>query len=312
MVFLNVEEFDESHGKTRRIIFLSCFGFVALVSALIIILTASGSRRKPVRNQKIDIYLQLKLSPKDIRGFWGSIHSPQWVNVTAMESREKVYRAKLGHLKGSSTDLRVEVNDVIYNLFLLDDKRADIYNFFKLAGLWGIESSPTRVVEIKINGVVIGNYIMERQLYELIRERDHSFLISLGANTYRLRKILYFARNGDFSLLEKYFDLDRLASYLVYFSLYSLTEPLDFGRMVFKYTPPRNMFFPYITFNSVLNALEQDGKEFKNLDEYNFLAYRGLEHKNIKHLLDQTTNDKYRYLIKFVMLHATKKLQREK
>jgi hypothetical protein len=227
-----------------------------------------------------------------------------------MESKERIYRAKLGQIPGSSTDFQLEIDNVIHNLFLLDDKRNEIYNFFKMADQWGIERSPTRVVEIKVNGVIIGYYVMEEEFYPLVRNRDKSYLVSLGANTYRMRKILYFAKNGDFSLLEKYFNLDHLASYLVYFSLYSLTESLDFGRMVFRYHPPQESYFPFITFKSVLNALELDGKEFKNHDEYNFLAYHGLEDKNITNLLDKTTEQEYRYLIVFVLSHAIKKLRR--
>ena len=307
MRFLDVEDFDEAQRGTRRVIIITSIVFVALVAGFFLFLVKPYSKRGPTTNQRIDVSFRLKLSANEI-GFLGNFKSKERINVTVMESKEKVYRAKLAHRIDSSTDFQLEIDNVIYNLFMLHDKRGDIYNYFKLASLWGIETSETQTVEIKINGVPIGNYIMEREVFEQIRDADKNYFVSLGANTYRLRKILHFVKNGDANLLTKYFDLDRLASYMVYFSLFSLQQPLDFSHMVFHFNTPKKSYLPFLTVKSALSCLENHGIEFKNHDEYNFLSYRGLDHKNIKNLLDKASNHKFKELIEIVLSHAIRNL----
>ncbi len=307
MVFLDIEDFDETRRDPRRITIIATIIFVAFVAVFLLFFARPANRRITAR-QNVDVSLSLKLSANDVRGFLGNSESRDLVNVTVIESQKKVNRAKLGHRIHSGTDFMLEIDDITYNLFMLDYKRREVYNFFQLAHLWGIETSATQIAELKINGVPIGYFVMEPEVYEHIRDAKKNYYISLGANTYRLRKILYFVKNLDTELLRRYFDLDKLASYLVYFSLFSFQEVLEFNKLVFFYDSRKQSYSPFLTIKSVLSTLEDHGKEFKNHDEYNFLSYRGLDHKNTRNLLDKAGNHEFRELIEFVLQRASQKL----
>ncbi len=206
--------------------------------------------------------IELKLSSDDLislndRGY------TQWINVKLIESGKKSYRIKIRPLPNSVMDFQLNVDETVYNLFKLSDRREPVYTLFKQAGAWELRNTSPVPVRLKINAVLIGTYLMEEAVYEQLRDESDNFFIRLRTDTLRMRKVRYETEHGHNDTLEKYFDKKEVAAYMVFFSLFSSGtpgSPLPLDRLVFRFDAGSKTFQPYLTLESILFG-KDEGEE---------------------------------------------------
>ena len=216
-------------------------------------LTPSGDDKKGIRRLAPDI--QLKLSADDLI----LLNRPgylQWINVDLIESYNKEYRVKIMRLEKSAADFQLNIDGHVFYLFKMNKKRKELYAIFKKAVAAELERSTPVQVQLKINGVFLGNYLLEEKIYEQVRDERGSYFIRWNTDTLRLRKIRYEVANGYTGTLSADFDTPRLAAVFIFFSRLEAGNPFDFGRLVFRFHPRDRKYRPYLTVESLIYGLE--------------------------------------------------------
>lgn len=244
--------------------------------------------------------LDLKLSAGDIADLFTSIDTDKWVSVKIIESKRSIHNAKIKHKPDSSFDFQLNIAGMVYNLFNYEGLRKDVYGFFKTAEKWGIDSTSPEFIQLKINKVLLGIFIMEKKIYEKIRDDKGNYYITLGSNSEKMRTLLYLIPKTGDKMLSKYFDKKELASYLVFFSLFSYNEVLDFDRLLFRYYAKKKKYKPFLTLNSVISSLKTQDTTFEpHLGEEDGFFTR-ITKENVANLLEVDEYFRYKEFVKIV------------
>ncbi len=270
------------------------FAFLVLPEKLHLLDFEPGTRRT----------VELKLSPDELRLLNNRGNHQVWASVKMVGSGQKSYRLKIRPRRDSVMDFQVNIGETVYNLFKLDKERKPLYKLFKQADNWNLpHSAPTRL-RLNINGVFIGNYLMEPYTYEQVRDDGDRYFIRLNTDTHLLRRLRYEIENGLKRTLEKTFDKKELAAYLVFFSLFRPGNPPDPNFMVFQYEPELKRFRPYVTMDGIISSLWKGGKgKKKSAPKQKFPKsfYRGLNRRNIDNLLEKSGQLSYPRLVSTVL-----------
>lgn len=236
--------------------------------------------------------IELKLSPDDLIAL-NNRENTQWVTVRLIESEKKSFRIKIRPLLHSVMDFQLNVDETIYNLFKLTKHREPYYELFKQADIHDVQRASPLQVQLKINAVLIGTYLMEELVYEQLRDDKGNFFVRLNTDTYRLRKLRYEVENGYTELLKRYFNRKELARCLVFFSLFphgAPDSPLPLERLVFRYEAHEEKFRPYLMLESILPVPDdaEEGILFEIPSEK-----KKFKEKDIESLLKRTRNTPY-------------------
>jgi hypothetical protein len=236
--------------------------------------------------------IELKLSPDDLIAL-NNRENTQWVTVRLIESEMKSFRIKIRPLLHSVMDFQLNVDGTVYNLFKLTKHREPYYELFKQADIHEVQQSSPLQVQLKINAVLIGTYLMEELVYEQLRDDKGNFYVRLNTDTYRLRKVRYEVENGYTGLMNRYFKRKELARCLVFFSLFphgTPGSPLPLERLVFRFEAHEEKFRPYLMLESILpvpdNAEEEPSFEIPSEKK----KFKG---KDIDALVRRTRNTPY-------------------
>ena len=301
----------EERNKKNRTITLLFFLFFSSV------LFRFGGRfdNNPFKLRKeIKNILELKFSSTDLVTLGQADVLDRWINVRLIEKDKKSYahRVKIKPAAEFTFDFKLNLHGTIYNLHRIGSGGKDIYDFFKTAGAWGLESSSPQLIQLKINNVLVGIYMMEENFYDQVRDEKGGYFIRLNSNTLLLKRILYQVRqsqkeNTGPNLLFKYFHTGKLAAYMVFFSLFCYNEALDFDRLVFRYDPEIKKFVPFLTMESIILSLQEQNKTFKIHPKDNPVFFNRLNNENIKSLLSRVHHYKYGALAKVVLRKALKR-----
>jgi len=327
------EIFFEIEKRSQRTLYLVLVLFVT-VSALFLGFIGRFDNNPFKLHRVVSNILELKLSSNDLVSLLNvdESMSGRWVNVQLIDRDRRSAPVKIRHTSIYSLNFRININDSFFNLYRAVDQGKEIYDFFRTAANWGIDTSDPQLVQLKINNVLIGIYFMEKQIYEQIRDENGSYFVHLDADVLLLNRILYQEKaqaaalmgkdvpaeepedtrmtpslavennNKKKKLLNKHFDVDKLASYLVFFSLFSYDEVLDFQRLVFRFDPYVKKFMPYLTMESVIFSLQEQNKSFKSFPSDSY-AYK-LNQKNFDSLYARAFAYKYGYLVRSVLSRA--------
>jgi hypothetical protein len=250
---------------------------------------------------EIQNVIQLKLSRKDLASLPHTAQPGQWINVQLIDSSKRKSRIKMKQMSKNSMDFKLDINGTLYNLYKIGQEGKAIYDFFSTADKWGLETSSPQLLQLKMNNVLIGIYVIEEHIHEQIRDSNGEYFIQLSSDTRLLKKILHQVQLGRGELLTRYFDRSKLASYLVFFSLFSYNEVLDFDRLVFRYDAKEEKFVPYLTMESVILSLQEQDKEFKPLLKEDVDSFKRLKRENIANLLSRARHYNYSSLMNIVL-----------
>ena len=245
--------------------------------------------------------LYFKFSSEDIMALKNSVTTDKWISVKLIENPQIIHSVKLKPNPISILDFQLNIKGTVYNLFQYAKSRKYIFKFFQTAKNWDIDSTSPQLVKMKINEIILGIYIMEKKIYEKIRDNKGNYFISLGSNTERMRTLLYLLPIEREKILTKYFNKKELAAYFVFFSLFSYDEILYFDQLIFRYDAKMKKFQPFLTLESVLLSLNVQNKKFKMHleDKKNF--FKNINEENINNLLKRAHHYKYEDLIRMVL-----------
>jgi hypothetical protein len=293
----------ELERKNQKFLYLILLVYILL--SCIFLFFAGRFDTNPFKLKKeIKDTIELKLSFNDLASLGRGEDFDRWINVRLIESGRTVSRVKLKHAAAYSFDFQLNIEGTIYDLIRLGPDGVNIHEFFLTASSWGLERSSPRLAQLKINNVPAGIYMMEAHIHEQIRDARGGYFIRLGSDIRLLKKIFHQVGAGRNDKLKKYFDTSKLASYLVFFSLSSSGEVLDFQRLVFRFDPEKKKFLPYLTMESIVSSLKEQGKEFLPATDEDARLFGGLNRANIANLLSRAYKYKYRGLISAVLVEA--------
>ena len=142
---------------------------------------------------------------------------------------------------------------------------------------------------------------MEKKIYEKILDNRGNYFIRLGSNTERLKTVIYSITRVNNNLVEKYFSRNKLAAYIIYFSLFSYNEVLEFDRMLFYYNAKTKKFLPFLTLDSILASLFEQDIIFKLHIGESKNYFSKLTRENINNILVRADQYKYEELIRLVL-----------
>lgn len=260
-------------------------------------------------NKAVDRQIELKLSSDDLISLNDRAYT-QWINVKLIESGKKSYRIKIRPLLNSVMDFQVNVDETVYNLFKLSDRREPVYTLFKQAGVWELRHTSPVPVRLKINAVLIGTYLMEEAIYEQLRDENDNFFIRLSTDTLRMRKLRYEVEKGHKDTLTKYFNKKELAAYMVFFSLFTSGtpgSPLQLERLILRFDAGSKKFQPYLTLESILSGKDEEEElistkiiSIREGDPPNLFG-----RENIEILIKKSRNTPYAHLIDTVFTGIT-------
>ncbi|MCP5107667.1 MAG: hypothetical protein GY950_30040 [bacterium] len=278
----------------------------ALFLLLSLFLTVSEKYRESVFGigGGVKQQIQLKLSPDDLI-LLNNRGTKQWINVNLIESNKKKIRIKIKPLGGSGMDFQLKIVETVYNLYKLDKERTPVYKLFKQARDWQLQCTSPLQSQLKINGVFIGNYLMEEFIYEQLRDDRDNYFIRLQTDSHRMRKIQYEVENGHTETLKKHFHMTELATYFMFFSLFRPAEdsPPDFGRLVFRFEPRNKKYRSYLTMESIISCLEQPGKTvtFRKPAKREITLLKQLDKTKAERLADECRGTRFAALIAAVL-----------
>ncbi len=294
------EIFFEIEKTNKRLLYIT-FGVFICALSLFFLLFGHFEANPFKLKTEIQNVIQLKLSRKDLASLPHTGELDRWIKVQLIESGKQVSRIKMKQVSAHSLDFKLDIDGTLYNLYKIGREGKAIYDFFRTADKWGLETSSPQPVQLKMNNVLIGIYVIEEQIHEQIRDGSGEYFIRLGSDIRLLKKILHQVQLGKSELLTRYFDTSKLASYLVFFSLFSYDEALDFGRLVFRYDAERKKFVPHLTMESVILSLQEQDKEFKPLLAEEVKSLKRLKRETIAGLLSRARYYQYGSLMNIVL-----------
>lgn len=272
-----------------------------LIFSVLLILTLKSSKttRRKGGIQDLGSLIQLKLSADDLI-LLNNRDYQLWISVDWLESQRREYRIKIRNRENSAADFQLDIEEHVFDLFKLDKERRDLYDFYKMADNWNLQRSSPLQIQLKINGVFIGKYLMEENVYEQVRDEQGSYFIRLGTDTHWLRKMYSELENGVSETLTAYFDIDRMAAGFVFFSLFGPEDP---GRLVFRFDRRVKKFRPYITMESIISGLERAGKSFREPSGRDKDIFKRLNQESIESLIEKSSRVRspYAWLMKAVL-----------
>ncbi len=292
--------------RFQKLLYLILAVFIVIAVLFLIFIGRFDSNPLKLQ-QEIRNTIELKLSANDLVELFNAGAAEKWCNVGLIQKNRAVSPIKIRHVTEYSFDFELNIDGIRYNLYSLGSAGKALYNFFKTASYWGLESSVPQLVQLKINNVLIGIYIIEERIYEQIREENGQYFLRLGNDVLLLHRILYQVQSRTSEpliLLERYFDTQKLASYIVFFSLFCYDDVLDLDRLTFRYDPIIKKFVPYLTMESVILSFQEQGKRFKPFPADHSFYNNRLTHRNITALLSRANAYKYGPLIIKVLENA--------
>jgi hypothetical protein len=298
-------------GKIKEFKFILMVAAVGLlVLYLFLIVNKKYNKNLFGINQEIKRLIELKLSPDDLISLNNRTStSTQWINVKLIETDRKSYRVKIRPLFDSVVDFQLNIAETIYNLYKLNNERKPVYDVFKRADAWQLQRSSPLVVQLKFNAVPIGIYLMEETIYEQVRDNNGNYFVRLSTDTHRLRKMRYEVKNGYTRTLKKFFDKKKLAAYFVFFSLFNSDSLLPFDHMVFRFDEKKEKYQPYLTMESILSGLKEQGKIFQNPPKHNKDFFEQLNKNNLESLIRKSRHTPYARIIDIVLADTQKEIQ---
>lgn len=199
--------------------------------------------------------LEFRLSPRDLQQLFG-VGGSSWTPVKLIRSRHDRLGAQLRRFGPFEQDLEMRLTSAHYGLFKLDNRRRRLYSHFKIATGQGLPASAPIAVIVRLNGVSLGEFVMEEILTEQLRRRDGEYLIRLSADTLLFRRLRAELANGWNGTLNKYFHRSETAGYITVFCSFFSRGPVDLGELMFRYRPGDMKYHPFLTFSAVL-AVDQ-------------------------------------------------------
>ncbi|MCP4147954.1 MAG: hypothetical protein GY757_09400 [bacterium] len=260
----------------------------------------AGNKKRPI---------ELKLSSSDLILLNNRSNYNLWINISLIETNKKKYRIKIRPLKQSIMDFQLNIDDTLFNLYKLDKKRKPVYEFFKQADTWQLERSSPLEIRLKINGVPIGTYLMEPNIYEQLRDEKNDYFIRLSTDTHFMRNVFFEIKKGNTKLVKRYCDINQLAAYFVFFSLFSYDEPLDLDQLVFHFDSRKNKFSPYLTMDTVISSLEKRKQAFVKPQGKKKVFFEKITDESIQNLREKYRQQKYEPLIALIVEAVKKETQ---
>lgn len=294
------EIFFEIEKTNKRLLYITLGVFICAL-CLFFLLFGHFEANPFKLKREIQNIIQLKLSRKDLASLPHSGELDRWIKVQLIDSSKRVSRIKMKQVCKHSKDFILDINGILYNLYKIGQEGKAICDFFRTAKAWELETSSPQTVQLKMNNVLIGIYVIEEHIHEQIRDGNGEYFIRLSSDIRLLKKILHQVQLGKSELLTRNFDMSKLTSYLIFFSLFSYNEVLDFDRLVFRYDVKIEKFVPFLTMESVILSLQEQDKEFKPLLEEEIKSFKQLKRKTSANLLSRAKYYKYSSLIDIVL-----------
>jgi hypothetical protein len=285
--------------KTKNHIYITVFLMLLLIASFTIFHFRAGPERK-IWEEGIRNTLDLRLSTNDLLKLNEAKGSHQWIQVDLIDRDKEISRVKISLRNPNTLDFNINIDGTIYHLFKVDEIRRSIYNLFSRAREWDIDSSDPKILQLKINNVFVGFYIMEEKIYEQIRDPIGDYFVSLNSDIRLLNSIRTNVRLGKTKSLNRYFNPNKLARYLVFFSLFCFTDRPNFDHIIFKYNLRKKTFFPYLTITSIIISIKEHERTINTIKSNARLTQASLRYY-IVNLLTQSKKNKYQHLIEVVV-----------
>jgi hypothetical protein len=303
--------------RNQRFLYFILVMFVVISSLFLVFIGRFDTN--PIKlQQQVRNTIDLKFSSTDLVALFNNEDLEMWVDVQLIERDRGTYSIKIKREAQYAFDFKINIDNKLYNLHRVGQQGKAIYDFFKTAAHWDLDTTSPELVQLKINNVFIGIYVMEEHIYQQVRDEKGGYFIRLDSDVILLKRILQQVRGQEIpdtltqpakrNLLERYFDTPKLAAYIVFFSLFRYDDVLDFNRLMFRYDPQSKKFLPYLTLESVITSLSEKNLSFKLLPEDNPGFYRRLNRQNIDALLARAPYYQYGALVRTVLTAARNRL----
>lgn len=305
------EIFSRLEKKSQKILYTTLI-VVIIVTSVFLLVVGKFDTNPFKLYREIKSVLELKLSPRDLVTLLSPEEMPGWLNVDILSGDVdlQVRTIKIRRASPDNLNLKLNIGGTIYNLNKTGNKGKDIHSFFQKASGWGIQTSSPTLVQLKMNNVFVGIFMMEEHIYEQVRKPNGEYFIRLSTDIRLLNRIHYQVKTGKSKLLKKHFNTSRLASYFVFFSLFSQTRLLEIDRLVFRYDPVQKKYMPYLTMESIISSLNAHNTEFVVPANETSHQFRRLSINNIDNLLNRCRFSKYQKLIEMVLTEARSKIKK--
>jgi len=253
--------------NNRRLIF-SLIGLVLLGAYFVFAYLIGPDRNIFALQLAYPETLPLRLSPADLKTL-NDDRTGTWVRaeLAARRSVPAPVKIRSRYMK-SGLDFQIDLDGYVYHLFQLNKKRRPIHDCYQRLADPGFLVSSNRTVRLEINEVLIGIYVVERKIYEQLREEDGSYDLRIGDDTHFLRKLRLDMALGRRELLEKSFDLESLVNFIVFLHRLGFEPGHDLSRLIIHYNPRRERFVPLLTFESLLSGTDIESRSCQFLEEF--------------------------------------------
>lgn len=267
--------------KIKFKFYLRVAGLLVLILIAYWFVQKSGLREFQARASRASI--QLKISPEGLKLLMFTPGYHQWIDGDLIETSAQQHPVKICRVKGFDRDFQLNIAGNVYFLFKYDTEREAIYRLFRRAGKWKLGRSSPLLFRLKINGVQLGEYLMEEKIYRQLRDPEGNYFVRLSTDTHRFRRLHYELKEGITDSLDKYFSKKRTADYFTFYSLFSPSKPLDVGILVFRYDARKKEYRPYLTLQSIIAGLKKVGQTFE--------PPAGLDKKKVRKLFRQNRRE---------------------
>lgn len=281
-------------NNITKILKLIIFIVVIGVCYLLYIRTTTGNAHvfnkgviSDAKEEQTLVFLNIKLSSNDIKSLY---QSSEWVNIQMIRDEEE-YDIEIKTTEDDEEAYQLRIEDEVYRLYNIDDNILNKSVFMDIVKSLGIKGTTPELINLSFNEVDMGRFILEKKLFEQIRDKDGNYFIDLQSKTELINEIKY-SIDSKFEKAIDYFDKDKLAKYIAIYKMIGNEDILRLNELQLKYDHKSNKLEPYITLKSCTHIInsevinEHEETELDKLYEYNH-EFRDLVNSYIIQYMDE-------------------------
>lgn len=218
---------------------------------------------------KIDLKISsddlISLNSNNGNMFWRSVKMKKDSDYTIIDIRNS---------KDENAPFEIRIDDEVYKLYKINETNIKKFAFVQVSKLSNIKSSDLEIKELFFNEVDMGTYIVEKKVYELVRNDEIGYFVSLNSETEYIRNLRYTVDNEMQSSLD-FFNTKTLSKYIVIHKMFNGKDNYDFNNLYFLHNSDDNKLEPYICMDNVsyklndasinLSKLINSSNEYKNM-----------------------------------------------
>lgn len=270
----------------------------ALILACIIFLIFkfSDAKSKYLGLQKDDFgnsEINIKMSSGDIKALSSNETQTYYREVKLIKDGEHI-DIGIRYTNNSECPFEIKMEDEVYKCFKNTQKNEERFNYIECMYNMGIKTSKVEKKKMYFNEVDMGEFYVEKKIYDLVRNDDSSYFVVFDSDTENMRNIRYMIQNDKMNVLEE-FNSEKLNKYTILTKLYDTenkTTDMMYRDIYYLYNTVEKKLEPFVTMRQEDNKSKEQSKLSQGLYE---LLIASQEYKTF------VNNDSVRNLVKEVI-----------